>query len=221
MTRRAALLVDGDNLSPTYQTQILTTGRQFGQIDIARVYMNAQRCSGWHDAPAFRLFHSGTGKNATDILLAIDAIELALQKSIDVIFIASSDGDFTHLHSRLREHGLTTVGIGEHKTPQALRVNCSEFVELSPDRDAGPTCHPVQTPCELDRNIRGVIAANSKNGKGIPIADLNVRMRRQYDIRISTYPEKTWRGYLAARKDLYDLDPKGPDAHVRFKPGGF
>lgn len=221
MSRRAALLVDGDNLSSTYQSELLKIGRQYGQLDIARVYMNALRCSAWHDAAAFRLLHSGTGKNATDILLTIDAVELAMQQNIEVMVIASSDGDFSHLHCRLREHGLTTVGIGEVKTPQALRVNCSEFVELHPEQSAKPTYVALKAPSKLDQNIHSVISANSKNGQGIPIADLNVRMRHQHDIKISTYPEKTWRGYLAARKDLYDVDPKGPDAHVRFKPKGF
>ena len=47
--------------------------------------------------------HAGTGKNASDLLLALDAVELALRGDVDHFVIASSDGDFSHLALRLRE----------------------------------------------------------------------------------------------------------------------
>jgi hypothetical protein len=46
-------------------------------------------------------------------------------------------------------------------------------------------------------------------------------MHVQHGIRISTFPEKTWRSYLQARPALFDLDPRGPEAMVRFRPEGF
>jgi len=73
----------------------------------------------------------------------------------------------------------------------------------------------------LDLQIRETIAANSTNGEGIRIADLASRMYAKFGVRIGTYPERTWRAYLLARNSLYDLDPKGPDAKVRFKKNGF
>jgi len=53
------------------------------------------------------------------------------------------------------------------------------------------------------------------------IMDLARNMHIQHGVKISTYPEKTWRAYLAARPDLYELDPRGPEAMVRFLPQGF
>ncbi|MES0825765.1 NYN domain-containing protein [Ruegeria sp. SCP11] len=221
MAPRVAILVDGDNVSATYQDEIFRISQDIGRVDIARVYVNAQGNSCWHDAYRFNLIHSGTGKNATDLLLAIDAIELALNRNIETMVLVSSDGDFTHLHRRLREFGVGTVGIGESKAPLSMRENCTEFVELQQKLTSEASDNRAQTPTDLDRKIQTVIAQGSNKGQGILIAELNVRMRRLHDIKISTYPEKTWRGYLAARKEMFDLDPKGPDAHVRFKPQGF
>ncbi|WP_282170187.1 NYN domain-containing protein [Ruegeria atlantica] len=213
MTLRVAILVDGDNISATYKKYVGRIAQKYGRIDVARVYMNAQVSSAWHEASEYHLIHSGTGKNASDILLCIDAIEFALNRGIDAMVIVSSDGDFTHLHRRLREFGVRTVGVGEAKAPQHVRDNCTVFVELQQSR--------ASEASDLDRKIQTVISQGSQNGQGIPIADLNVRMRRLHDIKISTYPEKNWRGYLTARDDLFELDPKGPAARVRFKPQGF
>jgi len=52
------------------------------------------------------------------------------------------------------------------------------------------------------------------------VAVLGGQMFKIHGTRISAHPEKTWRSYLAARGDLYDLDARGPDAMVRFKPEG-
>ncbi|MBO9445800.1 NYN domain-containing protein [Ruegeria sp. R14_0] len=223
MTKRVAVLIDGDNLSPTFGDAIHQIGRNGGQVDIARVYTDAQRNSLWHEATLFQLIHSGKGKNASDLLLAIDAMELALRQIVDTVVIASSDGDFAHLHRRLREFGIGTIGLGEQKTPRSLRDSCTRFLELPQNQNDVPHSHnkTVRLPSDLDEKIQSVIAVGSKSGRGIPIADLNVRMRRLHDIKISTYPEKTWRGYLSVRKHLFELDPKGPDAHVRFRPDSF
>ena len=94
MTLRAALLVDGDNVSARYAKEISDISGKLGRIDIARVYLNAAANSSWLDARQYRAIHTGTGKNATDIMMAIDAIEFGIKSNIDVMIIASSDGDF-------------------------------------------------------------------------------------------------------------------------------
>ncbi|WP_170329650.1 NYN domain-containing protein [Ruegeria arenilitoris] len=221
MTKRVAVLVDGENISAVHCDDILKTGRQNGRVDIARVYMNAQQNSLWHDASSFHLIHSGTGKNATDLMLAIDAIELALRQNIDTLIIASSDGDFVHLHRRLREYGGTTIGVGEAKTPANVRCSCSQFFELSSSTKSKPETNESVKTTEMDQQIQKIIAANSKNGAGMRLTILGAKMHRQHGVKISEQKDKTWRHYLQSKPELYDLDKAGQDAHVRFKPDGF
>ncbi|MES2845123.1 MAG: NYN domain-containing protein [Pseudomonadota bacterium] len=255
MTGRVAVFVDGENISADHADTIRVRAERHGQVDVLRVYGNAASMVRWHDAPGYRLLHSGTGKNATDILLVVDAMELALSGEFSTVVIASSDKDFLHLVLRLREKGLTVIGIGEGKAPPLLRAGCAEFQQLEPQLQvvaekcptpvaalpAKLTVPTVAVPAvpvpavkvpkasvptmlqgpALDRSIRDVIAVNSKNGQGMRIVDLSRIIHAQHGVLISKQPERNWRSYLAARPALFDLDPRGPEAKVRFKPGGF
>ncbi len=69
-----------------------------------------------------------TGKNATDSTLIIDAMDLLYTRKFDGFCLITSDSDFTGLAMRLREEGLTVLGFGEKKTPDAFRNACHKFV---------------------------------------------------------------------------------------------
>lgn len=222
LEQRVAVLVDGDNISSTLASKIVKIANGAGRPDTLRVYTNARISTGWHDAIGYRLIHAGAGKNASDLLLAIDAMELALRGEFNSFVIASSDGDFVHLAQRLRELGRTVIGIGEKKAPPAFRQACHRFTEVSgASNTIGSAAIEPATATTLDQDIRRVIAAHSKKGEGILITELARRMHTGFNVKISTHPERTWRAYLSARDKLYDLDPRGPNAKVRFKPSGF
>lgn len=234
MVGRVAVLVDGDNIGAQHGEAILEIGRRQGKVDVARVYGDASKATGWNAAPGFRFVHSGTGKNATDLLLAIEAMELALCGGVGSFVVASSDADFSHLAHRLRERGLTVVGAGEAKTTQLYRAACSRFellggavacmdktsvVVASVAPQVAKTA--AGAPSSLDVKIRAIIATHSTKGQGMRIADLAPQMHSEHGVKISTLPERKWRAYFKARDALYDLDPRGPEAKVRFKPQGF
>lgn len=221
MNQPVAVLVDGDNISGKNAAAILGIAMKHGDPIVVRAYLDAQRASDWHSAIGYRLIHAGSGKNAADILLAIDAMDLVHSRNAMRFIIATSDGDFTHLAVRLREHGAKVIGIGEAKAPHMFRASCTSFVELA----AKPTVKLVTvTPtgiADLDLKIRAMIAQHSKKGAGMRIAELAPKMHVAHGIKISTLPERTWRSYLTARPTLYDVDPRGPEAMVRFRPEGF
>jgi hypothetical protein len=224
MTGRVAVFVDGENIHADHADAIRRIAMENGCPDVLRVYGNATLLPGWQLAWGFRLIHSGTGKNAADVLLAIDAVELVLQHTFSTVLIATSDGDFTHLALRLREWGLHVIGAGEAKAPPTFRGACTSFIQLG-----GENKTVIETVDDqiavgisaLDRTIRDVIAAHSQKGQGMRIAALSSVMRTQHQFQIGTCAEGNWRAYLLARPMLYELDPRGPDAKVRFKPAGF
>lgn len=221
MMQSVAVLVDGDNISGKNAAAILSVAATHGDPIVARVYLDAQRGSDWHGAAGFRLIHAGSGKNAADLLLAIDAMDLCHAKTTTNFVIATSDGDFTHLAVRLRELGVKVIGVGEAKATRMFRASCSSFVELG----AKPTVKLVpKMPAgvtDLDLKIRNMIAQHSQQGSGMLITALAPKMHVQHGVKISALPEKTWRKYLAARPALFDLDPRGAEAMVRFRPAGF
>lgn len=218
---RVSVLVDGDNIGATHAESILGHAITLGRVDVARVYAAASQTSGWNAAPGYRLIHAGTGKNASDLLLSIDAMELALTSGIAMFVIATSDGDFSHLAIRLRERGLTATGMGEDKTPQVFRAACSNFVVLE-SGTSQISSRPLAAPkVRGDLKIRSVIAQHSQKGQGVRLVDLAQAMKAHHGTLISTLPDRNWRAYLSRRPTLYDIDPPSQQAMVRFRPEGF
>jgi uncharacterized LabA/DUF88 family protein len=73
-------------------------------------------------------FSYSAGKNATDIALVIDAMELLYTQELDAFCIASSDADFTPLVMQLRANGHDVYGFGERKTPAPFVNACTTFL---------------------------------------------------------------------------------------------
>ncbi|WP_240496997.1 MULTISPECIES: NYN domain-containing protein [Thioclava] len=219
MSKPTALFIDGENISACHAPKILSFAP--GAF-IRRAYGDIAQIKNWGDVPSIRLIHSGTGKNASDLLLALDALEIAFEGLAERVVIASSDGDFTHLATRLREKGFEVIGIGEKKAPAGFRKSCSVFHEIGLPKSKPKEVAPPESKIgQLDHKIRQVIAQNSKEGRGMKIKDLACEMKKSHDVLISETPEKRWRPYLAGRPHLYDLDPKGPEAFVRYRAKGF
>ncbi len=216
-----ALLVDGDNISAAHAGQLIHIASRKGRVTVARVYGNLTVATGWQTAHGYRQCHAGVGKNGADLLLCMDAMELALDECNRTFFLASSDGDFTHLALRLRELGHDVEGIGEAKAPATFRAACLGFTQLQVTTPAQQVTAPAQEVSTFDQQIRSMIAAHSQHGRGMRIADLGAKMRVRHGAQISAHPDRTWRGYLAKRPHLFQLDPKGPEAMVRFLPEGF
>jgi hypothetical protein len=136
--QRVAVFVDGENLSSDHAEGIARVAADRGDVILARVYGDVNRLNGWRDAAQFMVVHSGTGKNAADILLSLEAFEQALSGRFDACVIGSSDRDFSHLAVKLRERGLRVVGAGESKAPAHFRTKCTEFVVLGRVKPVAP-----------------------------------------------------------------------------------
>lgn len=219
---RLSIFVDADNISASQAANILDLARQHGTPDLIRAYGNVCLRPDWDKVTGFHFIHSGSGKNATDMLICLDAMERALARQCEAVLLVSSDQDFTHLATRLRERGLTVIGAGEAKTAKRFRTACSwfEFLPEAPIKQTLPA--PERSlPTEIDKQIHAVIEENRADASGIPITLLNSIMLKRFTLQIGTYPEKNWRTYLGDRPLLYSLDPKDPHAKVRCKPEAF
>jgi uncharacterized protein (TIGR00288 family) len=118
MTDRVMLLIDADNVSvDVIEQAVRLILKQHGGLHVRRAYCTAEAAVK-HQAVFRRLsikpmVNLSTGKNSTDIALAVDAIDLVLAERPDVVVIASSDSDFAPLVQRLREKGCEVRGIGQ------------------------------------------------------------------------------------------------------------
>lgn len=133
-----ALLIDADNVSPRYIGGILSELSKYGKITVRRMYgdWSAERLHTWLDQSASYSLtpvmqpNNTPGKNASDIGLIIDAMDILYTGDVQGFCIVSSDGDFNKLATRLREAGKVVIGMGEKKTPESFRVSCERFIFL-------------------------------------------------------------------------------------------
>lgn len=90
MAQPMAVLVDGDTIGAKQAASILGITTKHGNPVVRRTYLDAHRASVWHDEIGYRIMHAGTGKNAADVLLAIDAMRLLHAKTAMRFSIATS-----------------------------------------------------------------------------------------------------------------------------------
>jgi len=135
-TMRLAVLIDADNAQAAVIEGLLAEIARFGVATVKRIYgdFTAPTSAGWkkvlqvHAIKPVQQFAYTTGKNATDSTLIIDAMDLLYTRKFDGFCLVTSDSDFTGLAMRIREEGLTVLGFGEKKTPDAFRNACHKFI---------------------------------------------------------------------------------------------
>src|SRR4051812_15419797 len=133
---RLAVLIDADNTSPRIAAGLLEEVAKFGEASVRRIYgdFSGNRLKSWADilqkfaVDPYQQFAYTTGKNASDIALVIDAMDLLHSGRFDGFCLVSSDSDFTRLASQLREQGGDVYGSGAQKTPESFRQACRRFI---------------------------------------------------------------------------------------------
>ena len=137
--KKIALFIDADNISAKYGKTIIETLQSRGEIIIRRIYGNWEKNSlhGWNECIlnygllAVQQMDFSSGKNATDMSLTIDAMDVLYQRQATVFAIVSDDSDFTPLAVRLRERGVYVIGLGKKgHASVSFRNACNEFVEM-------------------------------------------------------------------------------------------
>ena len=136
ISRRLAVLIDGDNAQPSLINKILSEASKYGTVTVKRNYgdWTTTNMGGWKDTlntyaiQPIQQFRYTVGKNATDSAMIIDAMDLLYSGTVDAFCLVSSDSDYTRLATRIREKGFLVMGIGQKKTPRAFVNACDVFV---------------------------------------------------------------------------------------------
>ena len=134
-----ALLIDADNATASRIDVILGELSRLGETNVRRAYGNWTKTGlkSWQEVlhenaiRPVQQFDPSKGKNASDIALAVDAVEILHTQRPDAFALVSSDADFTPLVMHLREHGAHVYGFGDAKTPQPFQSACTRFLVLN------------------------------------------------------------------------------------------
>ena len=168
---RLAVLIDADNAQAAVIEGLLAEIARFGEATVKRIYgdFTSPNSAQWKKVlnkfaiKPVQQFAYTTGKNATDSTLIIDAMDLLYTRRFDGFCLISSDSDFTGLALRIREEGLTVLGFGEKKTPEAFRNACHKFLFTEVLRPSVPQSSEVR--------IEGAVSHSEK-----PVSDTPQRI---------------------------------------------
>lgn len=154
MAKKIALFIDADNISARFGKQIIETLESRGEIFIRRIYGNWEKISlhGWNECilnfslRAVQQPDYVAGKNATDMSLAIDAMDVLYGGKAEVFALVSNDSDFTPLAIRLREGGMKIIGMGNSNAANSFRVACDDFIDFDAPAE-------VEVPVEPKKKV--------------------------------------------------------------------
>jgi len=228
---RVALLIDADNSPATKIGLILNELSTFGETNVRRAYGNWKKneLKGWeeqlheHAIRPMQQFDYSKGKNASDMAMVIDALDLLYTDRPDAFGIVSSDSDFTPLVMHLRAKGAAVYGFGARKTPEPFVNACSRFLfldELRPEGSDADASDPERSqplrmsPAELrqDRKLVNLLrnavqsAADDEGWARVNAVRQQIGNQASFDHRNYGYSTLT---KLLAATDLFELADEG------------
>jgi uncharacterized LabA/DUF88 family protein len=189
-SRRFAVLIDADNTSPRIAPGLFEEIAKFGEASVRRIYgdFSSPRLKSWAEIlqkyaiDPYQQFAYTSGKNASDIALVIDAMDLLHSGRFDGFCLVSSDSDFTRLASRLREEGADVYGFGTQKTPESFRQACRRFIytenlpETSSSPEEGSSSDVRQPPSAAIPILTKAMAEMEADDGWVPLGALGNRL---------------------------------------------
>ena len=183
---KLAVLIDADNTTATCAQDLLEEIAKYGIASVKRIYgdWSSPVLNGWrnvllkHALVPIQQFAYTKGKDATDMGLIIDAMDLLYSGHFDGFCLVSSDSDFTPLASRIRAAGRTVYGFGKQTTPEAFRQACDRFVYIenlgeaekprsngntAATADAAAVAKSEAKPRQMDAAARNLLYKSSKD----------------------------------------------------------
>jgi uncharacterized protein (TIGR00288 family) len=162
---KIALFIDADNAPAAKIDTILSELARYGAVNIRKAYGNwkSPTLKSWEDVlhefaiQPVQQFDLTKGKNATDIALVIDAMDILYTKDIDSICLVSSDCDFTPLVTRALADGKFVFGFGERKAPAAFVNSCSKFLFLDEEFNGEKVVQPNKPNIKSDSRLMNML----------------------------------------------------------------
>jgi uncharacterized LabA/DUF88 family protein len=230
---RLAVLIDADNASAKIADGLFEEIAKIGEASVRRIYgdFSNPRSKAWaeilskHAIIPQQQFAYTTGKNASDITLVIDAMDLLHSGRFDGFCLVSSDSDFTRLAARIREQGIDVFGFGEQKTPESFRQACRRFVYTenlltgaANNQDAVSAARPLQSPDAAIPIIKKVIDQMESEDGWVALGEVGKRLANlasDFDPRTFGFRKLS---DLVRKTNAFEMEqPKGGNLRIRMK----
>ena len=229
-SKRLAVLIDADNASAKIVDGLFEEIAKLGEASVRNIYgdFSNPRSKGWADVLSKyaimprQQFAYTTRKNASDITLVIEAMDLLHTGRFDGFCLVSSDSDFTRLAARIREEGVDVYGFGEQKTPESFRQACRRFFYTenllpAPPTAAGAKAKPLEPIANASRMLVKLISDMDTEGGWVSLGGIGsqlVNLVSDFDPRSYGYKKLS---DLVRNVDALELKSDGGTLRVRVK----
>ncbi len=229
---KLAVLIDADNTSARIADALWIEVAKIGEPTLRRAYgdFSGSGASGWnkdilgrHAIQAHHQYPYTKQKNATDIAMVINAMDLLHSGRFDGFCLVSSDSDFTPLAARIREEGVDVFGIGKQNSPESFRQACTRFIFTE---NFAPVVEPGRAPAapgkvaEAEPLLRDAIAEMEPDAQGwYHLGQVGQRLSNlssEFDPRSYGHAKLS---DLVDATTAFELDRAGPYVRMRPKPG--
>lgn len=231
---RLAVLIDADNASAKIADGLFEEIAKIGEASVRRIYgdFSSARSKAWTDILSKHAiipqqqFAYTTGKNASDITLVIDAMDLLHSGRFDGFCLVSSDSDFTRLASRIREQGIDVFGFGEQKTPESFRQACRRFIytenllpgAASGTADADAAVKPLQPLSSAVPLLRKVISQLDSEDGWVRLGGVGTQLANSHpDFDPRTYGCKKLSDLVRKTKE-FEVEQDGQSIRIKARP---
>jgi len=232
---RLAVLIDADNTSAKIADGLFEEIASIGEASARRIYgdFSSSHMTAWnavmakHALVPQQQFAYVKGKNASDITLVIDAMDLLHSDRFEGFCLVSSDSDFTRLASRIREQGVYVYGFGEQKTPESFRQACTRFIYTenlqrsasAASDDARENTPPLKPPSAANPIMLKAIRQMDTEDGWVLLKEFRKQLEnlaRDFDPRTFGFDQLR---DLAQKTGAFDLEAeKGKPMRIRIKP---
>lgn len=159
---KIGILIDGENISSREIENVFNEASNYGSIIIGNLYFNDRTNQEWKDivneyalSPKLH-YNVAQKKNGSDIALTVDAMDIMHKGNVDTVFIISSDSDFTALAKELKANGITVYGIGNEKSPDALKNVYSKFISFEVLNGQNHSEHDDNEDTSTDEDLQSI-----------------------------------------------------------------
>ncbi len=214
--QKIALFIDADNAPASKFEEVLSEVAKYGVVTIRKAYGNWKKTSikPWEDLlheyaiQPIQQYDLSKGKNASDIALVIDAMDVMYTKDIDVMCFVSSDCDFTPMVTRALAEGKVVLGFGERKTPSPFVNACSKFLFLDQEStNSGVTTTKtknIKSDTKLINLLRQAIEATEEDSGWAALGPVGSHISNKTSFDTRNYGYKNLSSLIKAI-DLFEL----------------
>ena len=218
--QKIALFIDADNAPANRFEDVLSEVAKYGVVTIRKAYGNwkSPTLKQWEDLlheyaiQPVQQYDLTKGKNASDIALVIDAMDVMYTKNIDVMCFVSSDCDFTPMVTRALAEGKVVLGFGERKTPGPFVNACSKFLfldqETKQSETAQKTSQNIKSNTKLINLLRQAIEATEEENGWAALGPVGSHISNKTSFDTRNYGYKNLSSLFKAI-DLFELK-RGP-----------